>query len=58
MKRSLATGYADVPNPLFYRENCVMLLGDANKTCTTLLQKVDALLKEEGGGSAATLAPA
>lgn len=40
MKRSMAAGYADVPNPLFYEGNTAMLLGDAKKTCDALLAKV------------------
>jgi len=33
MKRSLATGYADIENPLFFKPNTLMLLGNAKETC-------------------------
>lgn len=42
MKRSLGVGYAAVDNPVFYKKNTNMLLGDAKKTCDALLQKVQA----------------
>lgn len=37
MKRSLGVGYAAVDNPIFFKENTNMLLGDAKKTCDALL---------------------
>lgn len=36
MKRSLATGYADIDNPLFFKENTMMLLGSAKDTVQQL----------------------
>jgi len=45
MKRSLSGGYADVANPLFYREGVNMLLGDAK--CTTDELK-DAVMEQLG----------
>lgn len=42
MKRSLGVGYAAVDNPIFFKENTNMLLGDAKKTCDALLTSVKA----------------
>lgn len=41
MKRSLGVGYAAVDNPIFFKENTSMLLGDAKKTCDALLRKIE-----------------
>nr|AHK05705.1 nicotinamide nucleotide transhydrogenase protein [Bombyx mori] len=40
MKRSMGVGYAAVDNPIFYNPNTAMLLGDAKKTCDSLLERV------------------
>ena len=37
MKRSMGTGYAGVQNPLFFKENSVMLFGDAKKNVDAML---------------------
>lgn len=39
-KRSMGGGYADLDNPVFYKENTEMLLGDAKKTADALAAKV------------------
>eukprot|EP00468_Gymnochlora_sp_CCMP2014_P002468 CAMPEP_0167759946 /NCGR_PEP_ID=MMETSP0110_2-20121227/11308_1 /TAXON_ID=629695 /ORGANISM="Gymnochlora sp., Strain CCMP2014" /LENGTH=1001 /DNA_ID=CAMNT_0007646393 /DNA_START=85 /DNA_END=3090 /DNA_ORIENTATION=+ len=38
MKRSMASGYAGVDNPVFYKENTDMLLGNASDTCEKIKQ--------------------
>lgn len=40
LKRSMATGYAGVANPLFYRDNSAMLFGDARDSVQQLVNKV------------------
>jgi NAD(P) transhydrogenase len=40
MKRTMGSGYADIDNPVFYKENSSMLLGDAKKTCDELKNKI------------------
>jgi NAD(P) transhydrogenase subunit beta len=38
LKRSMATGYAGVSNPLFYKENTRMLFGDARESLDKVLK--------------------
>lgn len=42
MKRGLASGYADVPNPMFYMPGTKMLFGDAKDTCETIKRGLEA----------------
>ncbi|MFE5259129.1 Re/Si-specific NAD(P)(+) transhydrogenase subunit beta [Streptomyces coelicoflavus] len=42
-KRSMASGYAGVQNPLFFRENSSMLFGDAKQSVEGILQALDAM---------------
>lgn len=40
LKRSMATGYAGVQNPLFFKENTRMLFGDAKDTLDAVLKNL------------------
>jgi len=44
MKRTMGAGYADVENPVFYKENTDMLLGNATDTTESIAAKVKELL--------------
>merc|ERR1719382_1736858 len=44
MKRTMAGGYADIENPVFYKESTEMLLGDAKAKTDELARKVKDIL--------------
>lgn len=52
MKRSLASGYAGVDNPLFYKENTQMLFGDAKQNVDKILSALREI--KEGDGTMTT----
>merc|ERR1719458_2301968 len=43
MKRTMGAGYADVENPVFFKENTDMLLGNATNTTEVIAAKVKEL---------------
>ena len=45
MKRSMASGYAGVDNPVFYHEATDMLLGDAKDSNEGILAGINAAMK-------------
>ena len=47
MKRGMASGYADVPNPMFYMPGTRMLFGDAKTTCDAIKAALDTKNKAE-----------
>ncbi|OJK04946.1 hypothetical protein ASPACDRAFT_109952 [Aspergillus aculeatus ATCC 16872] len=42
MKRGMSSGYADVPNPMFYMPGTKMLFGDAKTSCDAIKSAIEA----------------
>ncbi|KAL4904252.1 hypothetical protein BDW74DRAFT_154516 [Aspergillus multicolor] len=42
MKRGMSSGYADVPNPMFYMPGTRMLFGDAKTSCDAIKASIEA----------------
>lgn len=43
IKRSLSPGFAGIPNPLFARDNCLMLFADGKAATTDIIQQIKSM---------------